>query len=131
MKVLEFSPGSQWLAGGMADGTGACLDTNTLSVVREWRAHPRFVQSLVFSDDGRWLATAGGDQSVAVWDWEFGPGSPAIHECQLAIFAAGVSSRATGAGFCKTGRHGGYANVDTGEVLFQSVLVSRRRMAGL
>ena len=66
--TLAFDPSERLLAIGAQDGTVQFLNTNDLSVARSWRAHERPVRSLSFSADGRWLATASPDRSVAIWD---------------------------------------------------------------
>jgi WD40 repeat protein len=71
-EAVAFLPGARWLVAGMSDGTVRVLDTNTLATAREWPAHQRPVQSLALSGDGRRLATASADATVAVWDFESG-----------------------------------------------------------
>ncbi|MBL9167284.1 MAG: hypothetical protein JNN07_06050 [Verrucomicrobiales bacterium] len=71
-EVVVFSSESRWLIAGMADGTLRVLDTNALLVAREWHAHHRPVQSLAISADGRFLASASADRTVALWEFESG-----------------------------------------------------------
>lgn len=121
MKVLEFSPGSKWLAAGMSDGTLRVLNTNTLAVSRKWRAHQRFVQSLAFSADRRWLATAGGDQTVAVWDWNSGTEVHRFTNVTSQYLPLAFLPGQPVLAFAQRDDMVVHARVDTGEVLFQRV----------
>ena len=121
MKILEFSPGSQWLAAGMSDGMVRVLETNTLTVTREWRAHQRSVQSLAFSADGRWLATAGGDQSVAVWDWRTGQEIRRFANVTSQYLPLAFQPGQPVMAFAQRDDMVVHARVDTGQVLFQRV----------
>lgn len=71
-EVLAFTPEARWLMAGMADGTVRVIETNTLTVLRQWKAHQRPVQSLTVSADGHRIATASADRTVAVWDFASG-----------------------------------------------------------
>ncbi len=71
-EVLAFTPDASWLLAGLADGTVRVLDPNSLATAREWQAHQRPVQSMALSADGRWIATASLDRSVALWDFTTG-----------------------------------------------------------
>ena len=121
MKVLAFSAGSQWLVAGMADGTVRVLDTNNLAVSRAWRAHERSVQSVAFSDNGRWLATAG-DHSVAVWDWTSGREVRRFTNVMSHYLPLAFQPGQPVLAFAQRDDMVVHARVDSGEVLFQRVL---------
>ncbi|MFI8104617.1 NB-ARC domain-containing protein [Streptomyces sp. NPDC086023] len=54
--------------GGTRDGTGAADRTRDRSVRTELRAHAGQVNALAVAPDGEWLASAGGDGAVRIWD---------------------------------------------------------------
>lgn len=64
---LAFSPAGNLLAVGLVDGRVAMIDLDTLQVVSEFQAHLGWISSLLFSQDGRLLITAGADGIVKIW----------------------------------------------------------------
>ena len=121
-EAIAFSPGSQWLVAGMADGRVRVLDTNTLSTRREWRAHQRGVPSLVFSDDGRWLATASPDQTVAVWAFDSGREMHRFTNVTSQYLPLAFHPKQPWLAFAQQDDTVVHASVDTGQVLFQRIL---------
>jgi len=69
-----FDSTSTRLAVGNADGTVQIWDVavRPIKLVRTFVAHNSFVDGLAFSNDGRYLATAGEDTTATVWDLRSG-----------------------------------------------------------
>jgi WD40 repeat protein/two-component sensor histidine kinase len=120
--TLAFSPDSKWLVAGMSDGSVRVLDTNSLATAREWPAHRGRVQSLVLSSDGRRLATAGADQTVAVWDWETGREVRRFTNITSQFLPLAFRPGQPVLAFAQRDELVVHAHVETGEVLFQRAL---------
>jgi signal transduction histidine kinase len=121
-ETLAYLPGAQLLAAGMADGTVEILTTNDLATVREWPAHSGRVQSLALSDDGRWLATAGADRTVAVWDWQTGRELRRFTNVISQYLPLAFYPHQPVLAFAQSDDTVVHANVETGEILFQRTL---------
>ena len=65
---VAFSPDGKTLAGGMQRGSIHLWDTVTGQKKKTLTGHTRWVQHLLFSEDGRTLISTSGDQTVLVWD---------------------------------------------------------------
>src|SRR5262249_36893289 len=69
VEALAFSPNGQELAIGVADGRVALVDMQRLRLVAELRpGHAERVGQLVYSQDGRFLASVGRKPDIRVWD---------------------------------------------------------------
>jgi WD40 repeat protein len=57
----------QILAWGSTDGTIKLLDTATKETIGSLHGHTGSVESLAFSRDGEWIASASRDGTVKIW----------------------------------------------------------------
>jgi WD40 repeat protein len=65
--VMQFSPDGSQLVVGTYRGPLVLYETGrTNRIVREWHKGP--VSGVIFSRDGRWMATSSFDASVQIWD---------------------------------------------------------------
>ena len=67
MLALAFSPGSQWLAAGLASNSIQIFDVNEGSLLQTLAGHRDHVQSLVFSPDGALLVSGSRDKTLRLW----------------------------------------------------------------
>ncbi|RKU06353.1 hypothetical protein C6503_26015 [Candidatus Poribacteria bacterium] len=65
---VAFSPDGKTLASGMWRGPIHLWDTVTGQKKKTLTGHTRWVQHLLFSEDGQTLISTSGDQTVLVWD---------------------------------------------------------------
>lgn len=81
VNAIAFSPNGEYLvsAGGNNDGFFAgtdfgvrVWDTDAENKIAEWDGNQNRVESLAFSPDGMWLASAGWEQTIYIWNTETG-----------------------------------------------------------
>jgi len=68
---IAISPDGSTVALGSADHRVYLMDVATGQVVHRiesWSGHTKTLKALSFSPDGKWLATAGEDQTIFVWN---------------------------------------------------------------
>ena len=65
--TAKFSPRSQYLVTGGADGAVVMLDTKAFNEIYR-RQHSDQVNDIEFNSDGKWFVTASNDRSVRIWD---------------------------------------------------------------
>ena len=122
VEKLLFDANSQWLIAGLADGTVQVLETNALTVARQWTAHSRPVQSLALSGDQRWLATGGADHSVVIWDWRNGTEVRRFTNVTSQFMPLAFHPRQPVLAFAQRDELVIHAQVESGEVIFQRAL---------
>lgn len=118
-EVLAFAPDASWVLAGLADGTVRVLDPNSLATARSWQAHQRPVQSIAFNADGRWLATASLDRTVALWDFATGRELRRFTNVTSQFLPLAFHPKKPVLAFALRDELVVHADVETGEVLFQ------------
>ena len=68
--VSIFSPDGSILVSGIRDGFIQLREVSTGKILSIHTGHTGYVSVLKFSGDGTILATAGGDGTILLWDWE-------------------------------------------------------------
>ena len=67
---LAFSPDDTVLIAGLRNGGIELFDLTTGEKIKTLKGHTATVEALVFSSDGKTLASTGQDGTILVWDWE-------------------------------------------------------------
>lgn len=67
IRDLTASPDGRTIAAACKDGTVCLIDVMTAEVLRQFPAHERGADAVVFSPDGALLATGGRDNAVKLW----------------------------------------------------------------
>lgn len=65
---VRFNRKGDFLAAGRVDGTVVIFDVETNGVAKKLKGHVRQVQSLSWSQNGRYLLTSSQDWKCNVWD---------------------------------------------------------------
>ena len=68
--ALTFSPDGTIIISGNRDGIFQLRDSATGKIISEQSGHSTWISQLVFSGDGKTLATSGGDGTILLWDWD-------------------------------------------------------------
>ncbi|KAK2743785.1 chromatin binding protein [Myotisia sp. PD_48] len=69
---LRFNRRGDFLASGRVDGTIVIFDVETNGVARKLRGHSKQIQSLSWSQDGRYLLSSSQDWKCVLWDMKDG-----------------------------------------------------------
>ena len=69
-KALAFSPDDTVLLAGLRNGSIELFDMTIGEKIKTLDGHTSIVETLVFSPDGKTLASTGQDGTILVWDWE-------------------------------------------------------------
>jgi len=74
VRCVSFSPDGKTFATAETNDQGAAMvrDIATGNVIHTLVGHKSSIDTLAYSADGKWLATAGLDQSVIIWDAKTG-----------------------------------------------------------
>ena len=67
---ITYSPDGTILVSGSRHGFIQLRDTTTGKILSTHTGHTSYISVLVFSADNTVLATAGGDGTILMWDWE-------------------------------------------------------------
>lgn len=65
---IKFTRNGDYLASGLSNGTIVILDNDTKSIIRSLKGHTRPIQSLCWSECGRYLLSASRDCKCLLWD---------------------------------------------------------------
>lgn len=76
LRALAFDAQGDTLASAGKDGTILIRDLATKQVVRKLEGHPRQVNALALTRDGRYLASASDDRTARLWDLKDGSSRP-------------------------------------------------------
>jgi WD40 repeat protein len=101
---LAFLPDGSRAVSGDVDAEIRLWDVMTGEVVARWQGHAGSINGLSVSDDGRFLASAGGDQLIHVWDLRMPGNTPRTLKGHIGPVAA--------VAFHKDGRHVASAGAD-------------------
>ena len=66
--ALAFTPDGHRVVGGTELGELQIWDVSTGSVLNTIAAHDSNVRAIAFSPDGKWMATAGHDWTIKIWN---------------------------------------------------------------
>lgn len=69
---LRFNRKGDFLAAGRIDGVVVIFDVETQGVATKLKGHIRQIQSLSWSNDGRYLLTSSQDWKCIIWDLQDG-----------------------------------------------------------
>lgn len=119
--VVAHTPDGSAIVAGLADGAIRVLSADSLEAQREWPAHRGTVQGLAFRSDGRWLATAGADRSIVVWEWATGKAVRRFTNIVSQYMPLAFHPKQPVLAFAQRNEMVVHANVETGEFLFQRV----------
>ena len=81
-KSLAFSPDDTVLVAGLRNGGIELFDMATGEKISTLNGHTATVETLVFSPDGKTLASTGQDGTILVWDWNEAIKNTSVNEKQ-------------------------------------------------
>jgi RNA polymerase sigma factor (sigma-70 family) len=100
------------------EATFRLRDTASGAELRRWKAPQRVVETLVFSPDGKWLASGGMDEGLRVWDTATAK--------ERAEFRLPLQERTSCLAFAPDGRTLAYARNDSTMVLLETATAKER-----
>ncbi len=90
--ATAFSPDSNYVLTGNANGTAQLWDVETEQLIREFKGYTAEIWFVAFSPDGKYIATASNDKTVRLWDVNTGSVMRVLYHEQSYVFSVEFSN---------------------------------------